>query len=157
MTPEKDSVLCAKYPKIFRDRFASPQETAMCWGFACGDGWYDIIDVLCGEIQHHVDYVLRQQQFMFERGEISEKVPEEQLQVVATQVKEKFGALRFYYSGGDEWVRGVVDMAEAISARTCEMCGSSGKQTDTVWIRTLCPSCTAAWESQRFGVTRERT
>ena len=24
-------------------------------GFDCGDGWYNIIDVLCGNIQHHVN------------------------------------------------------------------------------------------------------
>jgi len=30
--------------------------TAMCWGFECGDGWYNIIDVLCSRIQTTIDH-----------------------------------------------------------------------------------------------------
>ena len=48
MKKELDETLCAKYPLIFRDRNAPMTETAMCWGFSCGDGWYNLIDVLCG-------------------------------------------------------------------------------------------------------------
>lgn len=48
--------------------------------------------------------------------------------VVAVQVKEKFGSLRFYYRGGDDYVSGLVAMAEAMSAVTCDVCGSP---TDT--------------------------
>ena len=54
------------------------------------------------------------------------------------QVKEKFGTLRFYYRGGDEYVRGVVDMAENMSSITCEACGNPGECIDGGWIRTLC-------------------
>ena len=43
MKDELDNKLCEKYPKIFKMRNASMQETAMCWGFP-GDGWFNIID-----------------------------------------------------------------------------------------------------------------
>ena len=66
------------------------------------------------------------------------EVPAACPQVVAEQVKEKFGTLRFYYRGGDEYVRGVVDMAENMSSITCEACGNPGECIDGGWIRTLC-------------------
>jgi hypothetical protein len=58
--------------------------------------------------------------------------------VVAVQIKEKFGTLRFYYDGGDEYIAGVLSMAESMSARTCEQCGSLGTARGGGWIRTLC-------------------
>lgn len=59
-------------------------------------------------------------------------------QVVALQVKEKFGTLRFYCSGGDTFTDGVASMAEAMSARTCEECGNPGKISRSGWLRCLC-------------------
>ena len=55
MKDELDKKLCDKYPKIFKQRNWSMQQTLMCWGFEHGDGWYNIIDALCANIQWHVD------------------------------------------------------------------------------------------------------
>jgi len=131
MKDELDRQLCEKYPKIFADRHAPMMETAMCWGFEHGDGWYQIIDSLCNNIQHHIDWNNKN----FEKGYVQYKqVP----QVVATQVKEKFGTLRFYYAGGDDYISGLVSMAESWSAVACEECGSPGTQNSRGWIKTLC-------------------
>lgn len=65
-------------------------------------------------------------------------VPEACSQVVINQVKEKFGTLRFYYTGGDAYVDGVVRMGEEMSAVTCEDCGAPGRSRRGGWIRTLC-------------------
>ena len=54
MKQELDELLCKRYPKIFRDRRASMQVTAMCWGFDCGDGWFDILNQSCRLIQCHI-------------------------------------------------------------------------------------------------------
>lgn len=65
-------------------------------------------------------------------------------QVIASQVKEKFGGLRFYYTGGDNEIRGMVYLAEAMSYRICENCGTMNElvtQNSRGWIRTLCPCC----------------
>jgi hypothetical protein len=59
-------------------------------------------------------------------------------QVVVQQVKEKFGTLRFYYSGGDEYISGIVSMAEAMTEVTCEECGAPGKSNGGGWIRVTC-------------------
>lgn len=123
MNEELDKTLVEKFPKIFADRYKSAQETCMCWGFECGNGWYNLIDSLCSCIQHYLDY--------------KTEVP----QLVATQVKEKFGGLRFYYRGGDEYVRGLVDMASYLSNSTCEICGNFGKIKDDGWIKVRCDKC----------------
>ena len=83
MKDELDKRLCEKYPKIFRDRHASMQETCMCWGFAHGDGWYDIVESLCSNIQNHVDWKRRQ------HHQLSDQEFDEQHQVVAAQVKSE--------------------------------------------------------------------
>jgi hypothetical protein len=124
MRKELDEALCKKYPEIFRDRHGDMRTTAMCWGFECGDGWYNIIDAACAQIENRA----------YNNRLNSEKFH----QVIATQVKEKYGTLRFYYTGGDDYVDGVVSMAEAISASTCEVCGAPGKLREGGWLKTLC-------------------
>jgi hypothetical protein len=76
-------------------------------------------------------------------------VPEAVPQVVAEQVKEKFGELRFYYRGGDEYVDGLVSMASSMSAVTCEVCGNTGRQTGEGWIVTMCQPCLNSREERR--------
>jgi len=66
-------------------------------------------------------------------------------QVIADQVKEKFGTLRFYYHGGDEYIRALVSYAETLSCYTCEDCGAmdvSVARNGDGWIRTTCERCT---------------
>lgn len=110
------------------------RETAMCWGFECGDGWYQILDSLCGQIQSHIDW----------RNKGENKVA----QVVATQVKEKFGGLRFYYNGGDDVIDGMVRMAESWASVTCEECGAPATTRQGGWIRTLCDAHENAYQER---------
>lgn len=175
MNDNLDKKLYEKYPKLFKERYSSAQETCMCWGFECGDGWYNILDALCSNIQHHVSWARRQRASALiynrvleraYRGDVAglewyhkspnllphilekrinesldEKyryVPAGVQQVVVEQVKEKFGALRFYYRGGDDEVRGMVRMAESMSAVTCEECGVPGTTRHGGWIKTRC-------------------
>ncbi len=49
MRQELNAHLCQRYPDVFRDRHGEKTKTRMCWGFGCGDGWFDIIDGLCAE------------------------------------------------------------------------------------------------------------
>jgi len=71
MRGELQQQLFDKYPAIFRQRNLPPQETTMCWGIECGDGWFTIIDTLC-------DWLTKMRVFTG-------------AQVEAEQVKEKFG------------------------------------------------------------------
>ena len=110
MRQELDDFLCHRYPDIFRDRHGDKAETSMCWGFCCGDGWFPIIDDLCAEISHQVK---------------AGTMPP----VVATQVKEKSGYLRFYIRGHfkrDEnpEAHRLIDLAQKKAELICEECGS---------------------------------
>lgn len=157
MSPEKDAALCAKYPKIFRDRCAPMTQTAMCWGFECGDGWYDIIDALCGNIQSHVDWLFEQQTYKVRRGELKAEdvLPQDRFQVVATQVKEKFGGLRFYTNFISDEISGMISMAESMSYRTCEVCGHPGRPNKEGWISTLCDACRKAADERQAAAAKE--
>lgn len=165
MSPELDKALCEKYPKIFADRNGNMMNTAMCWGFECGDGWYNIIDTLCAFIQNRIDYrnedieritklndlineylAGNQQPLIDYAKKLTDmyvdagikEVPPVIPQVVATQVKEKFGGLRFYINGGDDEIDAAITFAEMLSERTCEVCGAPGKQRGGGWISTRC-------------------
>lgn len=59
----------------------------------------------------------------------------------ASQVKEKFGTLRFYLTSGTDEMYDLIHEAEAKSATTCEDCGTPGKRRGGGWILTLCDQC----------------
>ena len=146
MKTELDNKLCETYPKIFSQRHDDMKTTAMCWGFSCGDGWYNIVNNLCNLIQHRIDWSVKNHQYDVTNN--SKTIRPVINQVVAVQVKEKFGGLRFYYEGGDEGIYGMVSMAEAMSECTCEECGSPATRGGTGWISTLCEPCRTARNKQ---------
>jgi hypothetical protein len=154
MREELDKLLCEKYPKMMVNRNKGAMETCMCWGFACGDGWFNILDQLMGNIQHHIDWNLRQRQVAVDYNskaapESMRKVPELVPQVTLDQVKEKFGTLRFYYTGGDDYIDGMVRLAESMSGVICEGCGNVGERRGGGWVHTYCTPCEEARELAR--------
>jgi hypothetical protein len=125
MKPELEAKLVKKYPKIFKMVGSTPQESCMAWGMDCGDGWYWLIDQLCEELQGSIDR--------------TKPAPP---QLVATQVKEKFGGLRFYISSGSDEQYGAIHLAESMSYGICEFCGTTEDVGQTEgWISSLCPKC----------------
>ena len=157
MREELDKKLCDKYPLIFRDRDAPMTHTAMCWGFECGDGWYNIIDVLCGKL--YSDYLSAKSRYDFVKDRVGEKMytgsgdiitqgeidlrkqlmDEEASKVpVAFQVKEKMGGLRFYIDGSTDKHQNYISFAESMSVRTCEQCGAPGECRGRSWLYTAC-------------------
>jgi len=60
------------------------------------------------------------------------------------QIKEKFGGLRFYCNiqPREGEARSLIEIAEAKSYRTCQVCGVSGT-TESIngWYSTLCDPC----------------
>jgi len=56
-----------------------------------------------------------------------------------SQVKEKFGGLRFYINHGTNEIFDLIHEYENKSYTVCEVCGKAGKcRNDIGWIRTLC-------------------
>jgi hypothetical protein len=93
------------------------------FGIECGDGWFTLLDTLMGRIKSYCKY---------------QKVEPINIQ----QVKEKLGTLRFYYTGGDEYIGGIVSMAEHMSSNICEECGTTldvGRTNG--WISYSCEYC----------------
>ena len=164
MNEHLDQQLCATYPEIFQDRHASMDRTAMCWGFACGDGWYALIDGLCAYLMgpvkqarddvRHAELALQfpEKQTKWSRSfytpeklaEYRAKLTELEAHIpIAVQVKEKFGTLRFYVDHCTDEQSAVIHFAELLSARMCEVCGATqtAKTYREGWHRTLCDTC----------------
>lgn len=153
--------LVEKYPIIFQEYGGDIRKTCMGWGFSCGDGWYELIDKLCKDINNIIG--------------------NKPIKVIALQVKEKFGGLRFYYhidykrspfekldyaifkimsqhrlgrqyhsfenfrrkflTTSVEKISTLIDEAERNSYKICEKCGNPGEPRGGGWIQTLCDSC----------------
>ena len=100
-----------KYPSLFKNE---------SFHFECDNGWYELLDVLCDRISK------------------AEESMENDIHIA--QIKEKFGGLRFYCHGADDYSYGMIDFAEKISTRICEECGNPGRlmTTHTGWLYTAC-------------------
>ncbi len=122
MNEKNTEKLYKDFPKIFKEHIL----------LRCGDGWFTLIYELCGVLQFNTD---------------KNNYP----QVVAEQIKEKFGGLRFYYTSevvdcGENkekygHIRGAVGFAESMSYHICEMCGNAGKARGKCFLLTLCDEC----------------
>lgn len=95
------------------------QKSLMCFGFACGNGWFNLLKELIIAIK--------------------EKDVEKKVKVF--QVKEKFGGLRFYINSGTEEIFNLIRIAEEKSEKTCEYCGEPATKTTHGWITNLCDKC----------------
>lgn len=87
----------------------------------CGEGWCGLIRNVCRIAEHRIK---------------NRKISEFKF----VQIKEKFGGLRMYFEGGDDYIAGAVDMAETCSFQTCEVTGKPGVICKKGgWLKTLCP------------------
>jgi hypothetical protein len=171
MKTELQQKIFDKYPKMFGDRTKPKTETCMCWGLEVGDGWYNIIDTLCEALTYTYTTSVQVDEEDGKRLGIkpysdSYYFSIEPPQVIATQVKEKFGTLRFYYREEyseeitslyqtgkypdlqkiidrySNYIDGVVHFAETASGRTCEETGQPGELhatggTRMGWLKVL--------------------
>lgn len=129
MTEEKQLELVKKYPKILKDFRGDMRATCMAWGIETDDGYYDLLDKCMGKMQHYCNLASTQG---------------ESVQVVADQIKEKYGTLRFYWhlEGGTRLDSDIIDdiatEAERESAHTCEISGERGSLcVKWGWYKTL--------------------
>ena len=113
MSPEKTKLLVDNYPLIF----------SKIKHVECSDGWYHLLNSLCGVIEN-----------------IAKQIPLElQGQIHASQIKQKFGGLRFYLNHNTPAIEGAIDLAEELSNNMCEVCGNyGGHKNINGWITTLC-------------------
>jgi hypothetical protein len=130
MKEELQLELVKKYPKILKHFRGDPMHTCMAWGFEVEDGWYKLLDECMKKMQYFCDLCSKDGR---------------EVQVVADQIKEKYGDLRFYVSvyGADKIEDDIIDdiiyEAERKSRNTCEITGENGVLCKRGgWFKTLC-------------------
>lgn len=98
------------------------------YGVSCNDGWIPLLDRLFSMIDHYVTGKKKHHKI--------------DIEFTATTIKEKFGGLRIYFDGGDEYIGGLISFAEAHSYDICENCSTNQDIGRTNgWVRSLCRSC----------------
>ena len=138
MDQELQNQLFEKYPDLFSNKDKDIMHSCMAWGIECNNGWYDIVSSVCWMIKQHEDNVQWQTEY---KQKTQLDYQSDYFPVKFDQIKEKYGGLRLYFSGGDEYVEGLVSMAEAMSYKICEVCGNRGSPNENGWISTLCDGC----------------
>jgi hypothetical protein len=116
--------LVLAYPELFHPVGDPPAATG--WP-SVGDGWRDLLERACARIRAAV---------RADGGAFH-----------ATQIKEKYGTLRFYWEGAlsreaEAAVDEATELAEARSACTCEICGAEGRLYGPGWLTTRCTAHT---------------
>lgn len=125
----KYEYLTQKYAHLFSKNELQPLPM---FGFECGEGWYNNLAQLLGHIDHYLNHK--------HKG-----VPEG---FHITQIKEKFGGLRFYVDGADDVIHELITFTENLCDRTCEYCGSNQNiMRSKGWIVTACKNCTETHEN----------
>lgn len=119
MTASKFDKLIELYPDACKR--PEPNYGYSWFGFECGEGWADLLDPILKYIDTHNK---------------NQTDPDEMIYI--SQIKEKFGTLRFYTSFGNDELYEIIRKAEKLSAETCESCGKPGKLTGMSWYSTLC-------------------
>lgn len=126
MTPENTQKLYEAFPCLYRGRNKSPQESSMHFGFECDDGWFELIWNLSQAIEDEAQ----------SRG----LKPHYKRWPDATQVKQKFGSLRFHLAKHTEAAHALIDEARTASETICEACGAPAASVANArrQIKTLC-------------------
>lgn len=137
MSPEKENELIIKYPALFAGRTLPLSTSLMGFGCECDDGWFNILNAMCNRLDEHI-----------KNGNWHHETPYQFL-----QIKEKYAGLRVYDHGRDDYMDGVIDMAEQLSYFTCETCGAPGTvccATGGYWLKTLCRAHMEEFEYRRI-------
>jgi ribosomal protein S27AE len=126
MTKELELKLLEKYPKILANYGGDKKLTCMYWGMEHDDGWYEILDEGMEKIQYFCDRCATG------------------VQLIADQIKEKYGTLSFYYSVKNaskleySILDDIVVSLEKKSTRTCEVSGKDGSLCrKSGWYKTV--------------------
>jgi len=165
MKRELQEVIMKDFPFMMRGQSLDEQKAAGgiydlygAFGMEIGDGWFNLLYDLCKEIE---DIYIKEGK---------------SVDIIIDQIKEKFGALRFYYHHSDDKntihaidflgtgtmrlypddkdilikkkIKELVSEYEKKSKSICEVCGSEGVlRTERPWIRTLCDACSKSDET----------
>lgn len=132
------------FPHLYKLRHCGEKRSLMCFGFECGDGWFNIIHKLSKDISE-IDTCKIYRAF---------------------QVKEKYAELRFYTIADefedcfmtreeldllDQQIFELTAKAEEDSQCVCERCGTTTNDPSrflrgSSWLHRMCDSCYSNFE-----------
>jgi len=114
--------LITKYPNLYRDFVNAKGPRGY---MSVGNGWFPLINDLSSKLEKMIL-----------------KLPEnKQKYYKATQIKQKWGGLRYYMNDRTAEMRIVMEDAERESWITCEVCGKPGKLNQQVMGKWVTVSC----------------
>lgn len=120
--PERSEKIFNRFPSLFPPYEVRRDASKSClaWGIECGDGWLPIIT------------------------DCLQAIVDTNIPVQISQIKEKFGTLRIYYSidsleiNDHNTIQQIVAKAEERAAKTCEVSGEEGSlRRINGWLVTL--------------------
>jgi len=111
MTKEQEAEIRATAPDLFRASAAPSPFTQR--GFETAAGWFLLVLDTSRKLQAEIERLPFGDRSLY----------------VATQVKSKFGRLRFYLTRGTLKMFEIIEEAEARSGHLCETCGEAGKRS----------------------------
>ena len=127
-------------PILYKQKDLDETIICMCWGIDCPDTWFNIILELSKKLE-----------------DINNKLKNYNCEIQASQVKEKYGFLHFYYDlimnkqlleteqkDIDELLKIVnneILIAEQKTMKICAKCGNPATTCTTGYILYLCEKC----------------
>lgn len=140
MLEELENKIYEIAPILYKQKDLDETVTCMCWGFECPDAWFDIIFELSKKLEN-----------------INCKLAKFNVEINASQVKEKYGTLHFYYdvvyktkltNNDDRLVKQYIHrindeimIAEQKTEKICAICGNPATTCTTGYILYLCEKC----------------
>lgn len=124
MSPDKTEKLFNDFPVLYQGKDKPITENLMAFGFSCGDGWYAPLRKLSEKLEAY-------------------NTEHPDAPVIAIQVKEKYGTLRFYADrDAVKEVRQMIREAEIECNKVCEICGTTTDLGCTIgYIQHVCRVC----------------
>ena len=131
MKKDLDDALCRDFPLTFRNRALGARESCMGRGFEVEDGWEPLIRRAAAKIEPI----------------LATYAPD--TRPTTSQIKEKFGVLRWYWTSEDGL--GLLARAAEVESRTtCEACGAPGALATTEGLMAVrCEPCREALAKTR--------
>lgn len=129
MTKEENKALCEKFPfliprSVWTGEIISGYDYEVTELDFMPDGWRKAFGIqLCEELKTALDKV--------DTSEIW----------FPTQIKEKYGELRWYANWYTKEIEEILDKYSKLSRKTCIVCGKPATKISTGWISPYCDDC----------------
>ncbi len=131
MTSELDRALVEDFPLLFADRNKPIRESNFSFGFECGAGWEPLIRRGAEKLEKLIREEAARQLKLTGQTALWGHCR-------ASQVKEKYGTLRFYMTSETDEMSKIIEEMEEESGSICETCGAPGRIRGKHWYYTAC-------------------